>query len=962
MLSNAVHEPYFRYRDYEFAQPLYDLAFVLEIASLIERVKTPKYRKLALWKAALAIDSYGSFVEESLIANVAKGEPEFEPSDRIKVHLKSIQKGGAIAELESLLLDKRYQAALRLRSLRGLGPSHIAEIVTSMDVHHTNPSSVTMSAGVDVEVLAATYCGDRFGTWQAAHIVPPILRILKSIETLTKAKPKWAPGSPLRWNETIEQPPVFFIVGCDLTSIKRSIDKAVALDSMFTLCGRRGYVEIKHIMGWNFEIRSLDSGAEGYSAQELSQRLDPLASVAVCQIKGDLHSHTSWSDGLAPPNLSAAAASANGVQYLAITDHSRSSKLQRGLTPPEWLRQAGSILAIDSPIPVLHGIEVDILADGSLDLPDSLLHSADWVVGSVHSSWSPSVEQNTQRMIRAITSGCIDTIGHPSSRIVGKPGVPNYVREPAKIDWDAIFDICVKWHVALEFNCFPSRYDLQVELLQKAQSKGCWISLGSDAHATAHLIHIKYGEAILEYIDAQKVLNCLDFHSLSQWITEARALRRALRESQRQDSNQRNFDFCLYDSGPKVVARLAPRVMIPNGSSVVGIDLTGGNKLTGIAYLLESSVTTSSLMTDDEIVDYVRRVQPRIVSIDSPLGLPGGGVDIDSSAGIVRQAEHDLSSIGISAYPALIDSMQQLTLRGIRLARRLRDLPDAPTVIESYPGAAQDILSLPRKQYSLQLLKNGLRAMGLTGSGLNSKSHDEIDAVTAAVVGRFFECGKYEPMGIVSEAQLIVPKHSMLDFETPPIICLSGKTGVGKSVVARYLAVVYGFRWIKTRELIRELIVDDCRAPAHKKLFKGFANADAISEADLRKFGHLILKEYKQVPLRRKLSEVICRCPDPVVVDSVRDTVDVEVDSLARRQVYHWFIDASDRLIQARLEERARRNNAKLSSSSPIDDSASKMKSAADLIIRNDGSLEELRWKIDDATFDCIELRAHELR
>jgi dephospho-CoA kinase len=288
-------------------------------------------------------------------------------------------------------------------------------------------------------------------------------------------------------------------------------------------------------------------------------------------------------------------------------------------------------------------------------------------------------------------------------------------------------------------------------------------------------------------------------------------------------------------------------------------------------------------------------------------------------------------------------------------------LPDAPTVIESYPGAAQDILALPRKQYSLQLLKDGLRAMGLTGIGLDSNSHDEIDAITAAVVGRFFERGEYEPMGIVSEAQLIVPKHCMLEFETPPIICLSGKTGVGKSVVARYLAVVYGFRWVKTRDLIRELLEDDCRLPLRERLFKCSINADAITESDLREFGLLILKEHKQIPLRRKLSQVIMQSSDPVVVDSVRDTVDVESDGLIGRQIYHWFISASERQIQARLEERARRNNAKLSSGSPIDDSATKMRTFADLVVRNEGSLEELRWKIDDAIFDSVELRTYNL-
>ena len=122
------------------------------------------------------------------------------------------------------------------------------------------------------------------------------------------------------------------------------------------------------------------------------------------------------------------AASQNGLGYIAITDHSRSCKLQRGLTPIEWLRQSNSILLAKPAIPVLHGIEVDILQDGSLDLPFNLLSSADFVVASVHSNWTNDAEVNTRRLISAIETCCIDVIGHPTSAVTGKPGVPDYVR------------------------------------------------------------------------------------------------------------------------------------------------------------------------------------------------------------------------------------------------------------------------------------------------------------------------------------------------------------------------------------------------------------------------------------------------------------------------------------------------------------------------------------------------------
>ena len=254
---------------------------------------------------------------------------------------------------------------------------------------------------------------------------------------------------------------------------------------------------------------------------------------------------------------------------------------------------------------------------------------------------------------------------------------------------------------------------------------------------------------------------------------------------------------------------------------------------------------------------YIRKHKPKIVSIDSPLGLPGGGNSIDPKAGIMRVAEHDLASVGIPAYPSLIDSMENLTLRGIRLRRAIESFPRAPRVIESYPGAAQDILSIPRKQKSLDLLREGLRRLGLNGRGLETRSHDEMDAITSAIVGRYFEVGLFEPMGIPSEAQLIVPKVRPLVFENNPIICLAGKTGAGKSVVARYLSVFYGFEWIRTRDVIRDLLIEDMAAPPGKRLFERSIDPHNISEADLREFGAVILDVHKQVPLRKKLARTI---------------------------------------------------------------------------------------------------------
>jgi predicted nuclease with RNAse H fold/dephospho-CoA kinase len=387
---------------------------------------------------------------------------------------------------------------------------------------------------------------------------------------------------------------------------------------------------------------------------------------------------------------------------------------------------------------------------------------------------------------------------------------------------------------------------------------------------------------------------------------------------------------------------------------VLGVDLTAGDKLTGLALIDGYTVHTCSLRSDDEIIAYVAEHHPSLVSIDSPLGLPGGGVTIDRAAGIVRVAEHDLASVGIPAYPALIDSMERLTLRGIQLRQRLE--ASGFRVIESYPGAAQDILCLPRKQKGLDLLREGLQRLGLEGPGLQTRSHDEMDAITAAVVARYYDIGLFEPMGIEAEAQLIIPKVSPLVFDQPPILCLAGKTGAGKSVVARYLSIFYGFTWVRTRDVIRELLIEDSSSATGSSLFDRRVEPANITESDLREFGAVVLEKYRQAPLRRKLAHTISRLDTPIVVDSIRDTTDVDRGSLDGRPLLIWFVDCSDTAIRERLARRSKMGQKRINAPSPVDKTAAAIRQRSTHVIPNSGSLEELRWRIDDALFDVTTL------
>ncbi|WP_172426721.1 DUF429 domain-containing protein [Flavobacterium sp. ACN6] len=202
---------------------------------------------------------------------------------------------------------------------------------------------------------------------------------------------------------------------------------------------------------------------------------------------------------------------------------------------------------------------------------------------------------------------------------------------------------------------------------------------------------------------------------------------------------------------------------IPFNYKIIGLDLTGSEKkASGWAFLQDGHVSTKRIKTDAAIIAEIIHLNPSLVSIDCPLSLPKGRIRVGDDDpgryqfGITRECERLLLKRGIRSYPPLIKSMQQLTQRGITLAQSIRNL--GFTVIESYPGGAQDILGLPRKQKDLQALIAGLKTFGIQGSydgpGI---VHDEIDAITCCLVGLCYLSGHFEALGNQDEGYLIVP-------------------------------------------------------------------------------------------------------------------------------------------------------------------------------------------------------------
>ncbi len=220
------------------------------------------------------------------------------------------------------------------------------------------------------------------------------------------------------------------------------------------------------------------------------------------------------------------------------------------------------------------------------------------------------------------------------------------------------------------------------------------------------------------------------------------------------------------DSPPlEAPRRVTFDTLFPNAGdlTIVGIDLTGSEaRPSGWCRLATREATTRRLSTDDELIALTLASRPDLVSIDSPLSLPTGRQRVDdddptrAEFGIMRECERELKRRGINVYPSLIPSMQKLTQRGIELAARIR--AHGVPVIESYPGAAQDIMRIPRKGASIELLRQGLADFGITGPFEESSvSHDELDAITSALVGVFYLTGQYEALTGQSEGALIIP-------------------------------------------------------------------------------------------------------------------------------------------------------------------------------------------------------------
>ncbi len=370
-------------------------------------------------------------------------------------------------------------------------------------------------------------------------------------------------------------------------------------------------------------------------------------------------------------------------------------------------------------------------------------------------------------------------------------------------------------------------------------------------------------------------------------------------------------------------------------SVVVGIDLTGSEgKPSGFCTLQGKHAHTAMIGTDDDLVAAVIQANPTLVSIDSPLSLPKGRLVVTDddpgrqTYGILRQSERTLKRRGINVYPCLLPSMQKLTARGIALADRLRKL--GYPVIESYPGAAQDIICIPRKGAGEHFLKLGLSEFGLQGPfATEPVKHDELDAITSALVGSFFLAGKFEALSGPEEGDLIIP-----DLNSAPrqlVMGFSGRIAAGKTTAARFLEK-RGYKYVRFSEIIDEVIRGRGLEPSRHLR---------------QEIGWEIHHERGQRWLCEQLIDRTAGA-EKIVIDGLRFLDDhIVFFEKFGASFYHVHIDARRSIRAERYKSADPSAHFDLLESQPTESSIDDLRDLAYRKIENEGTLSELDHTID---------------
>lgn len=368
---------------------------------------------------------------------------------------------------------------------------------------------------------------------------------------------------------------------------------------------------------------------------------------------------------------------------------------------------------------------------------------------------------------------------------------------------------------------------------------------------------------------------------------------------------------------------------LPN-HRIVGIDLTGSeSRPSGWCVIENGTAITRRIGSDEELIQATMLTKPDLISVDSPLSLPKGRITVSDDDpgrqmfGITRECERILKKRGVNVYPSLIQSMQALTARGIRLAKHFRNL--GVPVIESYPGAAQDIMNIPRKRADLTLLKAGLVEFGISGDFLDEEvSHDELDAITSAAVGLFFLSGKFEALGNEEEEYLIIPdiKREKVSRVKRKVVGLSGPISSGKTTAGRYLESL-GFAYGRYSQVLEALLQE---------------TGEPVTRKALQRLGGEVYEGRGQ---RWLGSELIKRLPETgdLVIDGLRHPEDhsLLVEKFGA-DFLHIHIDAPESMRRERYLDEGTNEEFTQATAHPVEANIPKLAELAHTCIPNTGT------------------------
>ena len=402
-------------------------------------------------------------------------------------------------------------AAGRLREVPGIGPSTEAKVRAALERPSPSPrrgltlNSAWELVGGIAEALGGAPAGDPRRFCDLSHRLAVVVpgddvdavvarfRSLPEVVALVDRRERGALGV------TTDGAPVELVVarperfGTELVRATGSEAYVAALGELPAAAEEEGVYRELGLPWLPPELR------------EYPFRSAPPELVELQEIRGDLHVHTTWSDGKASVLEMARAAAALGYEYLAICDHTRNVRVVPGLDADDVRRQGEEIAAANEevlPTRVLRGIECDILDDGTLDLPDDVLAELDWVQASVHAGQRQSREQLTRRTLAAVHHPAVRSISHPQGRILNH-------RPPNEVDLEALYAACLETGTVLETNGLPDRIDLSSSLVRDAVRAGVRITCSTDAHSVRGLqnMALAVGTARRGWCTAADVLN-----------------------------------------------------------------------------------------------------------------------------------------------------------------------------------------------------------------------------------------------------------------------------------------------------------------------------------------------------------------------------------------------------------------------------------------------------------------------